>query len=103
MGNQVNVQRYGYGAFKWKIRVMVGVVINGARGSRVTINRTNTAKTVRSVNVPSTNQGGGGSDTLAGLTDVDVSDADTGEVLVWNEATEKYEVKPVPVIDGGEF
>jgi len=81
---------------------MVGVVINSNRGSRVTINRTNGAKTVRSVNVPSTTQGGG-SDTLAGLTDVDVTDADTGEVLVWNEVTQKYETKVVPVIDGGEF
>ena len=82
----------------------MGVVVNGARGCRVSINRTSSAKTVRSINVPSTTQGsGGGSDTLAGLTDVDPSDADSGEVVVWNEETQKYEIKPLPEIDGGEF
>lgn len=79
-------------------------MVNEPINHRISINRTGGTKVVRSVAVNTTRSGdGGGSDTLVGLTDVDASDADNGEVLVWNDVTQKYEVKVVPIIDGGSF
>lgn len=40
---------------------------------------------------------------LRDLIDVDSSDADTNETLVYNSTTQKYEVKPIPAIDGGSY
>jgi len=70
--------------------------------NRISINRTGGTKTVRSLAINATGSGSGSS-TLAGLTDVDASDSDNGEVLVWNDVTGKYEIKVIPVIDGGTF
>jgi hypothetical protein len=41
--------------------------------------------------------------TLAGLNDVDASDPDNNETLVYDEATGKYVVKTLPIITGGTF
>lgn len=40
---------------------------------------------------------------LASLTDVDASDPDNNETLVYDSVTEKYIVKTLPNIDGGSF
>ena len=40
---------------------------------------------------------------LSDLTDVDASDPDNNETLVYNSQTQKYEVKAIPVIDGGAY
>ena len=40
---------------------------------------------------------------LANLQDVDASDPDNNETLVYDEATGKYVVKTLPIITGGTF
>lgn len=40
---------------------------------------------------------------LAALKDVDASDPDNNETLVYDEATGKYVVKILPNVDGGSF
>lgn len=40
---------------------------------------------------------------LADLVDVDSSDPDNNETLVYDSATQKYVVKILPVIDGGAY
>ena len=44
-----------------------------------------------------------GASNLTDLLDVDSTDADDNEVLVFDEDTGKYVVKPVPGVDGGDF
>lgn len=44
-----------------------------------------------------------GIDTITELRDVDASDADNNETLVFDSATQKYIVKPLPAIDGGSY
>ena len=40
---------------------------------------------------------------LGQLTDVDDSDANTGEVLVYNSANGNYVVQTLPNVNGGDF
>lgn len=40
---------------------------------------------------------------LGQLTDVDDSDADTGEVLVYDAANNNYVVQTIPNVNGGDF
>ena len=40
---------------------------------------------------------------LSGLLDVDTSDADNNETLVYDANTGKYVVKTLPVLNGGTF
>lgn len=40
---------------------------------------------------------------LADLIDVNASDSDNNETLVYNSATQKYEIKTLPVVDGGSY
>lgn len=42
-------------------------------------------------------------DNLAELKDVDASDPDNNETLVYDEASGKYVVKTLPIITGGTF
>lgn len=83
----------------------IKVTVQSAGQNRISINNTNKHKTVRTLAVPSTTTGLGGNniDTLAELTDVDTSDANDGESLIYNEITQKYEIKPIPLVDGGEY
>lgn len=48
---------------------------------------------------------GGGSniDTVVELKDVDASDVDNNETLVYDEVSGKFVVKVIPIINGGEF
>lgn len=41
--------------------------------------------------------------TLDALTDVDASDPDNNETLVYDEASGKYVIKTLPAIDGGSY
>lgn len=41
--------------------------------------------------------------TLAGLNDVDASDPDNNETLVYDEVSGKYVIKTLPLINGGTF
>lgn len=47
--------------------------------------------------------GGGGAAYLRQLRDVDASDPDNNETLVYDEVSGKYVVKEIPIINGGEF
>lgn len=40
---------------------------------------------------------------FANLLDVDASDADNNETIVYDEASGKYVVKELPVVNGGTF
>jgi hypothetical protein len=54
----------------------------------------------------SINTGGAGAsaiDTITELRDVDASDLDNNETLVYDEGSGKFVVKEIPVINGGTF
>jgi|LakMenE01Jun11ns_1017448.scaffolds.fasta_scaffold8310382_2 hypothetical protein len=70
--------------------------------NRVLIN-TNQRQQVKSVNIVGATDTGSGINTLAELQDIDASDADNNEVLVYDEASGKYVVKELPIINGGTF
>lgn len=76
----------------------IKVVVNSASSNRVSINNQQ-REMIRTVGVaPSiTNR------TLVGLIDVDASDADNNETLVYDASTGKYVVKEIPIINGGDF
>ena len=40
---------------------------------------------------------------LGELNDVDTTGVDNGDVLMYNSTTEKWEAKPIEIIDGGNF
>jgi hypothetical protein len=67
-------------------------------GNRVSINNQQRA-TIRTVGLGT----GGGASLLTQLVDVDATDSDSGEVLVYDEAAGKYVIKTIPEIDGGLF
>ena len=46
---------------------------------------------------------GTGVDTLRELKDVDSSDADNNETLVYDEVSGKFVIKELPIINGGTF
>ena len=47
--------------------------------------------------------GGSGVDTLRELRDVDATDSDNNETVVYDTAAGKFVVKELPVINGGTF
>ncbi len=73
------------------------VLINSTTPNRVSINNQQRS-TVRTVAVASSQI-----NRLSLLTDVDASDADNNEVLVYDETLNKYVVKTIPAVDGGTF
>jgi len=76
----------------------VKVLVNSQATTRVSINNQN-REVIRTVGIaPSavTNQ-------IAGLTDVDASDPDNNETLVYDATSGKYVVKELPVVNGGTF
>jgi hypothetical protein len=76
----------------------IKAVVNSVPTTRVEINAT-TRDAIRTVGIsPTTAQ-----NYLVGLVDVDASDVDNNETLVYNSTTEKFVVKILPVVDGGSF
>jgi hypothetical protein len=65
---------------------------------KVSINNPNRI-TVRTVGVSALGQ----TSKLSNLVDVDASNPNTNEVLVYDEASEKYIVKTLPIVSGGTF
>jgi hypothetical protein len=65
---------------------------------KVSINNPNRV-TVRTVGVSALGQ----TSKLSNLVDVDASNPNTNEVLVYDEASEKYIVKTLPIVSGGTF
>lgn len=79
----------------------VKVTVNSVPKNRISIN-TQQKKMVRTVNIiPPTAFDITGE--LRTLTDVDASDLDNNEVLVYDETTDKFVVKEIPVVNGGTF
>lgn len=73
-------------------------VVSGSQ-SRVSINKQE-RDTVRVVGIiPDTSA----ITKLTSLSDVDASDPDNNETLVYDEAQQKYVIKTLPVVDGGTF
>lgn len=76
----------------------IRVTVNSVPKNRVSIN-TRKIETVRSVGIaPSQSER-----YLATLLDVDASDPDNNETLVYDAATGKYVVKELPIVNGGTF
>ena len=73
------------------------VIINSTSPNRVSINN-QLPKNIRTIAVASAS-----SSTLAGLTDVNASDPDNNETVVYDSTSGKYVVKTLPVVDGGTF
>ena len=74
----------------------VKVTVNSVSPNRVSINNQQRT-TIRSVGLA--NQ-----DTkLENLSDVDASDPDNNEILVYDETSNKYVIKTLPNINGGTF
>lgn len=75
----------------------------------ITVTVKNNPAVVTQVKTPKTtvssiNYGGsGGAQSLSQLNDVDASDPDNNEVLVYDETENKYVVKVLPKIQGGTF
>lgn len=55
--------------------------------------------TVRTVGLSALSQTG----KLANLTDVDTTDPDNNETLVYDSTTQTYVIKTLPAIDGGSY
>lgn len=66
------------------------------------INVTSTPKNIVQINTGGMG-GGSGVDTVVDLKDVDASDVDNNETLVYDENTGKFVVKHIPIINGGTF
>ena len=73
------------------------VIVRSSSPNRVLINNQQ-PKTVKTVAVASAS-----SSTLAGLTDVDATDSDNNETLVYDATSGKYVIKQLPGVDGGTF
>jgi len=76
----------------------IKVSLNTTGGNRVSINKQGSTR-VRTVGVSSSTL----FNELEDLLDVDSSDADDGETIVYDAATGKYIVKVLPNLDGGTF
>lgn len=76
----------------------IKVLVNSTGLNRVSINNQQ-RKTVRTVGISAQSQ----IDTLAELRDVDASDPNNNETLVYDSARQKYVIKTLPVVDGGSY
>lgn len=74
----------------------IKVLVNSAPKNRISINN-QTRSTVRTIGV------GASASRLANLADVDASDPNTNETLVYDASVGKYVVKTLPVVNGGSF
>lgn len=75
----------------------IKVLVNSNPRDRISINSQNRT-TVRTIAI-----GSAAYSKLSDLTDVNASDPDNNETLVYDSATGKYVVKVLPVVDGGNF
>lgn len=71
------------------------VIVRSSSPSRVSITSTQ-QKNIKTVSV-------GAATKLTNLFDVDTSDADNNETLVYDATLNKYVIKTLPVVDGGSF
>jgi hypothetical protein len=73
------------------------VLINSTSPNRVSINNQQRT-TIKTVALPATQV-----QKLTDLTDIDASDADNNETLVYDSTLNKYVIKTLPGVDGGTF
>jgi len=76
----------------------IKVSLNTTGGNRVSINKQDSTR-IRTVGISSSTL----FNEIEDLLDVDASDADDGETIVYDAATGKYVVKVLPNLDGGTF
>lgn len=76
----------------------IKVTVVSPSKNRISINKQD-RNTIRTVGLASES----GVDTLVRLSDVDASDVDNNETLVYDETTGKFVVKVLPVINGGSY
>lgn len=81
---------------------MSKITVTTTPKNRISIN-TQQKGVVRVGSTGLTGSGYKASNRLSALLDVDSSDADNNETLVYDEATGKYVVKELPVVNGGTF
>lgn len=74
------------------------VTVNSIAQNRIAINNQQ-PKTIRTVGIAPTTL----VNNLSGLQDVDASDPDNNETVVYDSASGKYVVKTLPTVDGGTF
>jgi hypothetical protein len=74
----------------------VKVTVNSSSPNRVSINNQQRT-TIRSVGLANPES------KLENLSDVDASDPDNNEILVYDETSNKYVIKTLPNINGGTF
>lgn len=76
------------------------VTVNSTSPNRISINNQQRT-TVRTVGIvpPEASR----VTRLADLSDVDASDSDNNETLVYDQTLNKYVIKTLPVVDGGTF
>lgn len=72
------------------------VIVNSTSKNRVSINRQQ-RETIRTVSLST------GYNELEKLLDVDASDPDNNETLVYDEVSGKYVIKTLPIVNGGTF
>jgi len=71
-----------------------------SRGNKVTVRTA--AKNRIAINTR-TGAGGSGVDTFRELKDVDASDSENNETLVYDEVSGKFIIRELPIINGGTF
>lgn len=73
------------------------VVVRSSAPNRISINNQQ-SKTVKTVGIASAS-----TNKLESLTDVDASNPDNNETLVYDSSSGKYVIKQLPGVDGGTF
>lgn len=74
------------------------VTVNSVSPNRISINNQQKT-TVRAVGIATPSN----INSLAQLNDVDATDPDNNETLVYDSTTQKYVIKTLPLIDGGSY
>ena len=82
---------------------MPGITIKNSKPTSIKV--ITAPKNMISINTRGAVAGGGGGSTseLRNLIDVDSSDMDNNETIVYDANRDRFVVEPLPIMDGGEF
>ncbi len=75
----------------------IKVLVNSTPKNRVSINNQQ-RENIRTVGI-----GGSGAQYLTQLSDVDATNSDNNETLVYDASSGKYVIKELPIVNGGTF